>query len=76
MTGSTDTRPIVELEALSCRDAQQPTGFLAVVISLARNTERRAVMQQRLEAAGAAYQCVDAIDGQKQLVPRQVHPRL
>ena len=32
-------------------------------------------MQQRLEASGATFQFVDAIDGQKQLVPHQVQPK-
>ena len=40
--------------------------------SLARNKDRQKVMQQRLQAVGAQFQFVDAIDAQQQLVPGQV----
>ena len=43
-----------------------------MVASLARNKERHAVMQRRLDAVGATYQFVDAIDAQKQLTPGHV----
>ena len=47
-------------------------GIPAVVASLARNTERHKVMQQRLKAVGANFQFVDAIDAQQQLMSGQV----
>ena len=55
-----------------CREDPDAQGaFPTLVVSMLGSTERRAAMQQRLEAVGASYAFIDAIDSRQQLSPEQ-----